>query len=51
VARIDSSGVNVGSGGWTNIIEKYSRAKGYRAVPFELRQSGRHKVTVPIHGG
>src|SRR5271157_3517 len=47
---VNTSGVNVGSGGWTNIIEKYSRAKSYCAAPFEVRQSGRRKVTVPIHG-
>jgi len=47
---VNTSGVNVGSGGWTNILEKYSRAKSYCAAPFEVRQSGRHKMTVPIHG-
>ena len=47
---INGNGVNVGSGGWTNIIEKYTRAKSYCDAPFEVRQNGRRKVTVPISG-
>jgi adenine-specific DNA methylase len=47
---INGNGINVGSGGWTNIIEKYTRAKSYCDSPFEIRQAGRRKVTVPIRG-
>ena len=35
---VNGNGVNVGSGGWTNIIEKYARAKSYCDAPFEVRQ-------------
>jgi adenine-specific DNA methylase len=41
---------NVGSGGWSNITEKYRRAKAYCARPFEVRHNGRRKVQVPIPG-
>ena len=47
---VNGNGVNVGSGGWTNIIEKYARAKSYCDAPFEVRRQGRRKVTVPIRG-
>jgi hypothetical protein len=47
---INGNGANVGSGGWTNIIEKYTRAKSYCDAPFEVRHVGRRRVTVPIHG-
>jgi adenine-specific DNA methylase len=41
---------NVGSGGWTNIMDKYVRAKRYCDHPFEVkRQSGRN-VLIPIKG-
>ena len=36
---VNGNGVNVGSGGWTNIIEKYARAKSYCDAPFEVRQA------------
>ncbi|MCY3537041.1 MAG: DUF1156 domain-containing protein [Synechococcus sp. SB0676_bin_10] len=45
-----SNGANVGSGGWLNIIQKYTKAKGYCAAPFEVRAEGKHKVRVPIDG-
>jgi hypothetical protein len=38
----------VGSGGWANIIEKYTRAKAYCARPFEVQFEGRRKVQVTI---
>lgn len=47
---INGNGSNVGSGGWGNIIEKYARAKHDRDAPFEVRQNGRRKVTIPIRG-
>jgi adenine-specific DNA methylase len=50
VGIINGNGINVGSGGWTNIIEKYTRAKSYCDAPFEVLQAGRRKVVVPIPG-
>lgn len=44
------SGGNVGSGGWSNIVEKYARAKAYCAAPFEYRHDGRRKVRVDFPG-
>jgi putative DNA methylase len=38
----------VGSGGWFNITEKYSKAKAYCLRPFEIRHVGGHKIQVPI---
>ena len=46
----NGSGVNVGSGGWRNIIRKYSKAKRYCEAPFEVRSEGKHKVRVPTDG-
>lgn len=42
--------VNVGSGGWTNIIEKYSKAKRYCDAPFEVERRGSRNVQIPIAG-
>ncbi len=44
------SGGNVGSGGWSNIIDKYAKAKAYCARPFEVRHRGQRKTLVPIPG-
>jgi len=41
---------SVGSGGWSNIAEKYARAKAYCDAPFEVQYSGGRKTTVPISG-
>jgi putative DNA methylase len=46
----NGKGANVGSGGWTNIIDKYAKAKRYCDAPFEVRRNGSHKVQVPIKG-
>ncbi|HTS69767.1 MAG TPA: DNA methylase, partial [Terriglobia bacterium] len=35
---------------WSNIVEKYVRAKAYCDHPFEIRHFRGSKVTVPIHG-
>ncbi|MGC7846243.1 DUF1156 domain-containing protein [Desulforudis sp. 1088] len=43
-------GLNVGSGGWSNIISKYERAKAYCENPFEIRHQGSRKVQLPIKG-
>jgi len=42
--------MNVGSGGWTNIVEKYAKAKRYCDAPFEVQRHGSKKVQVPIVG-
>ena len=47
---VNASGANVGSGGWSNIVQKYIKAKSYCAAPFEVRSEGKHKVRVPIDG-
>src|SRR4051812_45815728 len=47
---VNTNGVNVGSGGWGNIIEKYARAKHYCDAPFEVRHEKGRKTTVPIEG-
>jgi len=41
---------NVGSGGWTNIIEKYAKAKRYCDAPFEVQRQGSRNVQVPVRG-
>ena len=47
---VNAKGVNVGSGGWTNIINKYVKAKRYCDEPFEVRREGLRKTQVPITG-
>ena len=47
---VDGNGANVGSGGWTNIIDKYARAKRYCEAPFEVRRRGSRNVRVPVKG-
>ena len=44
----DRGGSNVGSGGWSNIIDKYVKAKRYCGAPFEVRRQGSRKVRVSI---
>ena len=45
-----SAGANIGSGGWTNIVDKYAKAKLYCDHPFEWRQQHKNKEFVPIRG-
>jgi len=47
---VNGGGANVGSGGWANIVEKYTRAKVYCHSPFEIQQRGGRKIAVPING-
>lgn len=47
---IQDGGKNVGSGGWSNVVEKFYRAKEYCDEPFEIRYDGRTKRTVPVPG-
>jgi len=42
------SGIGIGSGGWSNIIEKYAKAKSYCEHPFEIQHFGKNKIQVPI---
>lgn len=44
----NGGGVNIGSGGWANIIEKYYKAKAYCEAPFEIRHAQGRKIQVPI---
>jgi len=43
------AGSSVGSGGWSNIIDKYTKAKRFCDHPFEVQSRGR-KITIPIDG-
>jgi len=45
-----ASGVNIGSGGWTNIIDKFVKAKQYCERPFEVHYEGKRKHIVHIAG-
>ena len=48
---ISGSGeTSVGSGGWSNIIDKYAKAKAYCDDPFEIRFDGNRKVQVALPG-
>ncbi|MEO1658368.1 MAG: DNA methylase [Pseudomonadota bacterium] len=47
---VNSRGINVGSGGWSNIVDKYAKAKRYCDAPYETRREGKKKVQVPIPG-
>ncbi len=46
----NGGGVNVGSGGWSNIIEKFSKAKAYCLEPFEIKHPSGRKTVVPVPG-
>ena len=45
-----NKGANIGSGGWANIIEKYTKAKTYCDHPFEVAYRDGKAVQVPMHG-
>ena len=47
---VNGNGTNVGSGGWTNITDKYAKAKRYCDVPFEVQRQGSRSVQVPVKG-
>ncbi len=44
------TGVNVGSGGWSNIVGKFARAKTYCDAPFEIEARNGRKLVVPVPG-
>ena len=46
----NGGGVNVGSGGWSNIVDKYAKAKRYCEAPFEVQRHQERKIKVPIDG-
>ncbi len=46
----DRSGAIIGSGGWTNIIDKYAKAKRYCDAPFEVQRHGSRNVLIPVLG-
>jgi hypothetical protein len=48
IGTTNESGANVGSGGWTNIIDKYAKAKRYCDTPFEIQYQRGRKVQVPV---
>ncbi len=43
-------GASVGSGGWSNIVDKFARAKQYCAEPFEIRYAKRGTQIVAMPG-
>jgi putative DNA methylase len=45
-----ANGDNVGSGGWSNIIAKFMKAKSYCYRPFEILHRGGRKITVEVPG-
>ena len=47
---VNGAGLNVGSGGWSNIVDKYIKAKRYCEAPFEVRHSGSRKARIAIKG-
>jgi putative DNA methylase len=46
----NGNGLGVGSGGWSNIIDKYTKAKRYCEEPFEVRRGETSKKQIPIKG-
>jgi len=46
----NGNGLGVGSGGWSNIIDKYTKAKRYCDEPFEVRRGETSKKQIPIKG-
>jgi adenine-specific DNA methylase len=45
-----ANGSSVGSGGWTNIVDKYQKAKKYCEQPFEVQSQNGSKRFIPIKG-
>ncbi|NJD69176.1 MAG: DUF1156 domain-containing protein [candidate division NC10 bacterium] len=44
----EKTGLNIGSGGWSNIVEKFDRAKQYCEKPFEVAYEGGRKIQIPM---
>ena len=47
---VNGSGSNVGSGGWSNIVDKYAKAKRYCEAPYEVRHAASRRTRVSIDG-
>ena len=47
---VNGDGTNVGSGGWSNIVEKFVKAKRYCEAPYEVRYTGSRKSRISIAG-
>lgn len=45
---VSDANINIGSGGWSNIVDKYHRAKAYCQNVFEIRHRDGRKVFVPL---
>ncbi len=45
-----AKGTAIGSGGWANIVDKYTKAKAYCTAPFEILHKNGAKIQVPIQG-
>jgi putative DNA methylase len=45
-----NSGSNIGSGGWDNIITKYTKAKAFCDEPFEVQVNGRRSAPLRNQG-
>lgn len=45
-----TNGNNIGSGGWSNIIAKFTKAKSYCDKPFEILHRGGRKIIKEIAG-
>ena len=45
---IENGGASVGSGGWSNIVRKYIKAKAYCERPYEVRRVGSRKERVEM---
>ncbi len=46
--RNTHKGINVGSGGWSNITDKFAKAKSFCDAPFEFHHQGSRKVKVMV---
>lgn len=46
----NANGASVGSGGWSNIVQKYRKAKAYCEQPYEIRRVGSRKERVVTDG-
>lgn len=47
---VDGAGANVGSGGWTNVVAKFDKAKQFCNAPFEVTHNSSKNMRVPITG-
>ena len=47
---VDATGARVGSGGWANVVAKFTKAKQFCDAPFETVRNGSKNMRVPIVG-